>query len=53
VTAYVIFDATSGGDPEAMKPYGKKAFNTLAPDGGKPIHLIMAAFDSATEYCGE
>jgi len=37
VTGYVIFDAGPRTDPEAMKAYGEKAFDTLIPYGGKVI----------------
>jgi uncharacterized protein (DUF1330 family) len=37
MTAYVIFDAPPGGDPEAMKPYREKASDTLTPYGGRTI----------------
>lgn len=35
--AYVIFDVPPGGDLQAMKPYGEKAFDTLVPFGGRAI----------------
>jgi uncharacterized protein (DUF1330 family) len=37
MTAYVIFDAPPGGDPESIKAYREKAFDTLIPFGGKTI----------------
>ena len=37
MAAYVIFDVPPGGDLEAMKPYGEKAFDTLLPYGGRAI----------------
>lgn len=37
MAAYVIFDVPPGGDPEAMKPYRDKAFDTLIPYGGRTI----------------
>lgn len=37
MAAYVIFDVPPGGDPEAMKPYREKAFDTLIPYGGRAI----------------
>jgi len=39
MTAYVIFDAATGGDLEAMKAYREKAFDTVIPYGGKTIAL--------------
>ncbi len=35
--AYVIFDALPGGNSEAIKPYRQKAFDTLIPNGRRPI----------------
>jgi uncharacterized protein (DUF1330 family) len=37
MAAYVIFDVPPGGDREAMKPYGEKAFDTLISFGGRTI----------------
>ncbi|MBX9945102.1 MAG: DUF1330 domain-containing protein [Reyranella sp.] len=37
MTAYVIFDPGPRTDPEAMKQYSAKAFDTLVPYGGKVI----------------
>jgi uncharacterized protein (DUF1330 family) len=37
MSAYVIFDVSPGGDREAMRAYGEKAFDTLIPFGGKTI----------------